>query len=305
MACHKVMNLSTRLNLWRTRSGRPYRIGHRRGMALIAVLWLVAAMSLIISGVIRSVRSDAQAVGLQRQTLLASARGDAALLLALQSLHAEQKELPKTQKNLPVEFDGQTFQVQVTPLNGLVDINRVQLALLSALYLHAGGANPAQALALAQDTLATRDRLSLKGIPTGFAATDDLMSVPGMNYDLYAKVAPLVTAVIKNGGGRVNPLAAPLGVLDVLAEGNSTRANQFMTQRDAAGVTADGSFFKPEWIDMSASKSMRFEVSVELPDGAHLQRSWHVYWDTDPRTNLPWRVLSKQQLLQSPHPDQH
>jgi len=274
-------------------------------MALIAVLWLVAAMSLIISGVVRAVRSDAQAVGLQRQTLLASARGDAALLLAMQSLHAEQKELPKGQKGLSVDFDGQTYQVQITPLNGLVDLNRVQVALLAALYQHAAGANPAQAQLLAQDTLITRDRRNLKGIPTGFAATDDLMAVPGMTYDLYAKVAPLVTAVIKNGGGRVNPLAAPQGVLEVLAEGNSTRANQYMAQRDAAGVIADGSFFKPEWTDMAASKSMKFEVSVALPDGAHLRRSWHVYWGTDPRTNLPWRVLSKHQFLQPFHPDQH
>jgi len=274
-------------------------------MALIAVLWLVAAMSLIISGVVRAVRSDAQTVGLQRQTLMASARGDAALLLAMQSLHAEQKELPKGQKSLSVDFDGQTYQVQITPLNGLVDLNRVQVALLVSLYQHAAGTNPALAQALAQDTLATRDRLSLKGTPTGFAATDDLMAVPGMTYDLYAKVAPFVTAVIKNGGGRVNPLAAPLGVLEVLAEGNSTRAIQFLAQRDAAGVIADSSFFKPEWTDMTASKNMKFEVSVALPDGTRLQRSWHAYWDTDPRNNLPWRVLSKQQLLQPFHSDQH
>ena len=278
------------------RVGSP-RLGRCRGMALIAVLWLVAAMSLIISGVVRSVRVDAQAVGLQRQLLRASVVGDAALLLAMQNLHADPKGLPKGQKNLSFDFGGQSYPVRITPLNGLVDLNNAPVALLAGLYQYAGGADPATAQTLAQDTLVTRQRINRKGLPWGFAAADDLLLVPGISYDLYAKVAPLVTAVIKNGSGRVNPLAAPLGVLEALAAGNTTRANQFMAQRDATDFLLDGTFFKPELIDMAVSKSLRFEVSVELPDGSRLQRAWQVYWDTDPRTNLPWRVLGKQQLL--------
>ena len=61
---------------------------HARGVALIAVLWLVAAMSLVISGVVQSVRSEMRTIGSYRQTVLANAAGDAAILMALQYLMA-------------------------------------------------------------------------------------------------------------------------------------------------------------------------------------------------------------------------
>lgn len=266
-------------------------------MALIAVLWLVAAMSLIISGVVRTVRAEAQTVGFQRQAIVASAKADAAILLALQSLHAQQKPLPNSLQTLSVDFEGTAYQVQLVPLNGLIDINRAPVALLADLYQHAGAANPQAAQALAQATLATRQFKNSKTIEQGFDAAADLMRVPGITYDIYDKVQSLVTAEVKGGSGRVNPLASPPSVLVVLAAGDVSRANQFLSQRDATPNTVDSTFFKPDSIDMSASNSLKLQVSVTLPDNATLQRAWRLYWAPDPRSGLPWRVLGVQQVV--------
>ena len=87
--------------------------GSQRGVALIAVLWLVAAMGLIITGVVQAVRSEARTTGLQRQALVANGLADAAILLALQRLHAQQKEPSKAIQIIPVQFEGSVSDVSV------------------------------------------------------------------------------------------------------------------------------------------------------------------------------------------------
>src|SRR5665811_2241880 len=132
----------------------------QRGVALIAVLWLVAAMGLIITGLVQAVRSEAQTTGLQRQALVANGLADAAILLALQSMQAQNGVLPKSIQVMPVQFEGHTSEVSVQPLNGLIDINHASVVLLSDLYRHADGMNPDSAQALAQATVEFRQTTS-------------------------------------------------------------------------------------------------------------------------------------------------
>lgn len=260
-----------------------------RGMALIAVLWLVASMSLILAGVVRSVHKEAQTAGVQRQLTLASARADAAILLALQ--HLQNHPMAAQPQNLPVVFDDISYQVSITPLNTLLDINNAPVGLLTNLYQYAGDASPDAARDLAQATVATRLLKNAKGMAQGFDAVPDLMTVPGMHYELYAKVAPLVTADIKSGSGRINPLGSPLALLTALTSGNAARAAQFAVQSNDPS-TADATFFKSEFTEMTASTSLSLRVHITLPDGVVAQRGWHVYWGNDPRSGLPWRVLN-------------
>lgn len=269
----------------------------QRGVALIAVLWMVAAMGLIITGIVQSVRSEVRSAGLQRQTVVASALGDAAILLALQKLQARRQEPGNAIQLIPVQFGGLASNVSVQPLNGLIDITNAPPLLLAEMYRHAGGLPPAAAQAMAQATVETRQAKSARGAVQGFDAIEDLMRVPTMTYDLYAKIIPLITADLKEGSGRVNALAAPLGVLQVLAGGDVARAAILAAQRDADPMVMDTSFLNPGLIEMASSRSLRFLVQVALPGGGSLQKAWNVYWDTDPRSGLPWRVLGTQQSL--------
>lgn len=270
----------------------------QRGVALIAVLWLVAAMGLIITGIVQAVRGEARSAGLQRHAVIASALGDAAILLALQNLQVQKKEPDNTVQLLSVPFEGQTFEVSMQPLNGLIDINNAGLVLLAEMYRHAGGLSPGAAQALAQATVELRQSKSAKGAAQGFDAVEDLLRVPTMTYDLYAKISSLITADLKAGSGRVNPLAAPLGVLQVLTGGDVARAAVLAAGRNTDPKLMDTSFLKPELIDMTSSRSLRFQVRVGLADGDSALRTWQVYWGSDPRSGLPWRVLGTQQTIQ-------
>lgn len=271
-----------------------------RGVALIAVLWLVVAMGLIVTGLVQSVKGELRTVGLQRQSVVANAHADAAILLALQHLHAQQKEPGASIQAVAVQFENQDSSVAVIPLNGRIDINNASVALLASMYRYAGALNDAAAQNLAQATVERRQIKTARGQAQGFDASEDLLQVPGMDYDLYAKLTDLVTADIKQGSGRVNPLAAPVGVLQVLTGGDVARAATLLASRDANPSGMDTSFFQPEHIEMASSRSLRLQVQIDLPDGSVAQRAWHVVWATDPRSGLPWRVLGVQQSLARP-----
>ena len=270
----------------------------QKGVALIAVLWLVAAMSLIITGIVQSVRSEIRTVGVQRQAIIANALADAGILLALQSLQVQQKEPGAAIQLIPVQFEGLGAQVSVQPLNGLIDINNATPLLLADLFRHAGGLNADAAQAMAQATVESRQFKNGKGVTQGFEAIEDLLRVPKMTYDLYVKVAGLVTADLKDGSGRVNALAAPVGVLQVLTGGDVSRAASLAARRTADLNVMDTSFLTPEHIEMAPSRTLRLQVQVDLPDGAAAQRAWVVYWGADPRSGLPWRMLGTQQSMQ-------
>ena len=270
----------------------------QRGVALIAVLWLVAAMTLIITGVVKAVRVEIQTAGMQRQTVVAGAQADAAILLALQSLQAQQKEPGNTLQVISVQFENQVFEVSLQPLNGFIDINNAPVQLLAEMYRYAGGLSPPAAQALAQATVDSRQSKSAKGRAQGFDATEDLMRVPGVTYDLYAKINQVVTAALKGGSGRVNPMTAPVGVLQILTGGDLGRAATLAARRSTDSKLTDTSFLKPEFIEMASSRSLQFQVRVDLAGGGSLQKVWQVFWGADPRSGLPWRALGMQQSMQ-------
>lgn len=273
---------------------------NQRGVALIAVLWLVAAMGLIMTGIVKSVRNEAQSVGLQRQAVVASAQADAVILLALQNLQVQSKEPQNGMQLIPVKFGTSTNQVLVQPLNGFIDINNASPSLLAEMYRYAGGLNPEAAQTLAQATAAARQTKNTKGEVQGFDSIEDLLQVPQMTYSLYAKIFGLITADLKDGSGRVNALAAPADVLQVLTGGDASRAAALVARRKADPNVMDTSFLKPEHIEMTSSRSLRLQVQVDLPGGGWSQKAWFVHWGADPRTGLPWRVLGTQQSMQHP-----
>lgn len=281
---------------------KPKDPKNNKGLALIAVLWLVAAMGLIITGVVKSVRTETSTSGQQRQIIQAQVHADASLLLALQSLHAQPPEARKAMQTGNFSFAGQDHSVKVTTLNGLIDINNAQAPLMAELYRVMGDLNSDAAQGLAQATLQVRNLQSAKGLRAGFDAPEDLLMVPGMTYNLYAMIRGLLTADIKDGNGRVNPLASPTPVLQVLAGGDLAKAMAYAANRATSPVGMDGTSFKPEFIANSVSSSVRLHTTTALPGGGYMTRIWDVNGTTDTRTGLPWRILGKSTTLSQTAP---
>lgn len=271
------------------------------GMALIAVLWIVAALSLMVIGVTGTVRQQVQAAGSQRDQIGGRALGEAAVALTVQQLQVEPQR-PTGLVDVPVSYGGVEMAVQVAPLNGLISLNGAPPALLAALLQVAGGLPAAQAQELAASLVQWRDGYpevaltadaGARGRTRRFEAPEDLLLVPGFGYDLYTRIAPLVSADLR-GTARVNPAAAPPGVLAVLAQGNSQGVAQYLGQRAGGQPGGDASVFNGAFVDTAGTDLYRLSVSVPLDAGKILLLVQDVALSAGASRTAPWRILRTQ-----------
>ena len=266
-------------------------------MALIAVLWIVAALSLLVIGVSDTVRQQTRSVGVERDQITGQALGEAAIALALQQLQAT-PERPRGIVTATAPYAGVPFEVEVAPLNGLISLNGAPPELLASLLQVAGGVPAGRAQALAAALVDWRDgRPELDPAadpaarrPRRFEAAEDLLLVPGVDYGLYARLAPLVSADLTGMAG-VNPEAAPPGVLAVLAQGRDGVAQQYLRQRASGQPGADTSGFNPAFIATGGTSLYRLTANVPLEAGKMLHLVQDVALVAGASRGAPWRVL--------------
>lgn len=265
------------------------RPNHARGIVLVAVLWLVASLTLIVSGVLLTLRKEVRQTATLRDTLAASALADGAIHIALQSLKAAGAPVSRLQV-METEFSAVRMAVEIRPLNGLIDLNAAPRDLLAALLHRAGGMDKAAAVSMADVWVEVRSRRDARGVPQGIESTEDLLGLPGVDYALYARLKNLVTADLR-GSGRVNPLAAPLEVLWVLTDGDLARAEQIVTARAATALLPDLTGMPPAFVDPQAS-SLRMQLTVRVPmEGGFWTHSRWVDLSGNSREGLPWRTF--------------
>ncbi|WP_287805135.1 type II secretion system protein GspK [Diaphorobacter sp.] len=280
----------------------PYASARWRqsGMALVAVLWMVAFLSIVATGLTRSIRQETRTAALAWQQAQAQALGDGAIQIALQTLTAKPQQFNQmTQAD--IAYGGVSMQVQVIPLNGLVDINAAGQALLEKTFVVAGGLSAQAAQAAAQAVVEARQRRDAQGRAQRFEAEEDLMQVPGIDYDLYARLAPLLTADLQ-GSGRVNPLAAPVEVLTVLSGGNVGAAARIAAARDAGAVGVDTSSLDGSLIDRASTRTLRLQARVPMADGTIVRVSRSVDLSARTADGAPWYTFRTSTSVESPRP---
>lgn len=274
--------------------------GGRRGVALVAVLWIVAALAIVVAGVQLSVRSELRIVGASRQTVESVALGEAAVMLAMQEMTADGERLTR-QVIREYGYLGKRIPVEITPLNGLIDINRASEALLASMYVIGGGLSPQVAFDLAGATVQMRTQRDAFGREQGFEAVQDLLQVPGVDYDLYARLSRLMT-VEAQGSGKVNPLAAPEEVLLVLAGGNVSHVQAIRSRRDVGVGSSeiDTTVLNGEFISVSATTRYRVHAQVTTSDGGGVAVVRYVDLRPDSRTGMPWRIFNAEHWMIAP-----
>ena len=271
---------------------------HQQGIALIAVLWIVAALSIIVTGVVHSVRSELRLINHTRQAVEGLALGEAAIALILQDISVR-PERPTRFTQMDVAYLGHAMQVEIIPLSGLIDLNSAPEPLLASLYAVAGAKDVAVAAALAEATVQVRSERDARGREKGFEAAQDLLRVPGFDFDLYARLSPLITAEAQGSGGKVNPQAAPKEVLAVLAQGNLALAGDLAMQRANGAADIDTTGLNAPFIANIASSRYKLQARVALADGMQVVVSRSVDLRPDSRTGLPWRIFNAEYWTQA------
>ena len=298
---------------------RPRRLAieHRGdregGLALVAVLWMLAALMVMATGVIYAVRGEVRTVSSFREMAVAGALGDAGVVLAARELVSTRDRESRLQR-YDVSFEQSTVAIRIVPLTGLIDLNSAAEPLLTDLIAVAGGVDRGYAASLAQRIIDWRDA-DEQPLPQGaensayaaagspfrtrggpFESPEDLLQVLGLDFDLYARLRPLFT-VHSRGGGRVDPAAAPLPVLQVLASGNEQIAVDYANAREASGSLADSTRFPATYIARSQSSRHMVEASVQLSNGAYLVTR-KVLDVSSRQDGTPWRTLWAERVVE-------
>ncbi len=130
-----------------------------RGMALVLVLWIVAALAVFASSLGGVVRQEAAVGGVSRNLATGRAAGEAAIYLALQRMATRPEALREPVLEPVTLPGGQIVEVEVVPWSGLVDINGATPELLAVLFQHAAGLSQGAAMAMAQTVRQARDAM--------------------------------------------------------------------------------------------------------------------------------------------------
>jgi len=264
---------------------------------LVAVLWIVAALSIMVTGLTYTVRQQIQVASAVRDQTSGQAIGEGAVALVLQDLVARGAS-PTGAGSTQVSYGGAEVTVEVAPLNGWISLNGAGQPLLTALLTVAGGLDAGPAQALAARLIEWRDAgpdvdptAANAAQPRRFEAPEDLLLVPGVDYPLYARIAPLLSSDLA-GVSQVNPQAAPAEVLRVLAQGNAARVEQYLAQR-ASGPGADTSGFDSALVGGSGDGAnlYRLRAKVPLEKGKMLILTSDVALGAVYSRAVPWTIL--------------
>ena len=268
------------------------------GMALIAVLWIVAALSVLVIGMTKTVRQQIRVASTLQDEVSGQAIGEAAIVLALQAMQTRTEPM-RASTRAPVAFGGIEVEVEAMPLDGLISLNGASVPLLATLLQNAGGLDAGRAQALAQVMVEWRDQRPAVDptAPGGanvsarrFEAVEDLLLVPGVDYPLYARLRNLVTADM-TGGDRVNPMAAPAEVVGVLAGGNAAVVDRILGSRGTNQPGVDTSGLNAAFTGGGGGDHYRLIARVPLGTGKILLLTRDVALGAGYSRTAPWRIL--------------
>lgn len=262
----------------------------QRGYVLLAVLWLIAALSLMVASMIQDVRLEVRQAALAKRSLEANALGTAAIRLVVSGMVGDAKKLPTGILRKPVTVFGSVVGIEIVPLNGLIDLNNASPALLADMFRFGGEVPADPAADLAAKVVAYREAKDTLGRPRKFHGVEDLLRVGGVDHALYAKLEKSLTTSI-SGSGLVNALAAPETVLAILAKGDLTRARQLVFARLSSPESLDTSTLTAAHIENVPTTYLEIRALGPEVD----QMAYAVVWQVDlgvPAYGLPWQTIS-------------
>jgi general secretion pathway protein K len=269
----------------------------QRAIALIAVLWIVAALSIAATGIMQTIRAETRVTAAAKHMAEVQATGEAAIMIVLQGISSLQPGQREPWMQVDVAFAGKLISVESVALNGFVDLNRASPELLALTFEKAGGLAGPAGILLSQAVVQARQEKDSSGQQFRFEAVEDLMRVPGISYDVYARLRPLIT-VDSQGSGKVNLQAAPLEVLTVLAGGDSSRAMAMVDVRQR-GAKIDSTALRSEFTDNTVGSRYRLKAVVPMNDGFDGVVLHDVDLNPSPRDGLPWRIFNAETWMQA------
>lgn len=156
---------------------------HQRGVALAVVVWFIAGMSLLVAGIVAGSRGDVRLAQIHADKARVTAVSDGAINLLVADLLDGYFSEGGRQTLAAQRYDigPQSVSVVAVPVSWLIDINAAPPALLANGVTATGAVTAERAGTLAEAVVQWRSGQSQTVRAQRFRATEDLLSVAGMD----------------------------------------------------------------------------------------------------------------------------
>jgi general secretion pathway protein K len=259
-----------------------------RGVALAIVVWFLAAMSLLVAGIVFQARVDTRLaqVHVARAQAVAAADGAIKLFLADRAASNPGAEALSAGEYL---VGGQQVRVELVATAGLIDLRKAPRELLAALFQARAGAGEEEARTMADNVLKLQpggyfSKGQRESKKARLNAVEDVLRAPGVGRAALDAIRDVV--VVGGGAGTfaVDWTLAPPEVLAVLAATNPDKAAALAA--NAAGPGGGNKKFggRPG----ASGKAFRIDALVRDLDHTWLRRRW-VTLGGGRSEGLPWR----------------
>ena len=268
-------------------------IGQRqRGVALAIVVWFLAAMSLLVAGIVFQAKVDTRMAQTHLGKARAVAAGDGAIQLMMAALQSNQLK-PFRGRGVPSRaFEVGDLQVKVylVPTAGLIDLNGASKELLNKLFASPEDEPGTDAQLLADNVIKWRSQ-PMRGSrqQAQFRSIEDLLKVEGVDRALLLRVRDSVVAGKMKRSG-VDWMSAPQSVMAVLANNNAAVVSAVVEGREngySPGQTIPRGM-NPRFQSVGAGNDYRVDAVVSIGEKQWLRRRW-VNTSVSGDGLLPWR----------------
>lgn len=279
-----------------------------RGAALILVLWMVAALTMVVASGMSVFRVQIQDASRHLDRMRMDAVANAGIQLTAQHL-MQTPSLRFRYHWQRLSFDSRVVFVQVTPASGLVDLNVAQENLLAEIFQRAAQLTPAQSIMMAariKDWIDVDDeprplggaeapQYRAAGWPTlprnsGMEDPMEVLSVLGMTPMVYASIQGFLGL---NGRSRIHVLAAPPSLIDLLAgqPGTGMSIQQMPPEQIATflGSSRLEAFFSNNVAE--PERLFRLRAYVVDDQGRFMAKEAWIDLSARPDTLTPWTTL--------------
>ena len=267
--------------------------GRQSGVALAIVVWFLAAMSLLVAGIVFQAKADTRLAQAHIARAKAAAAGDGAIQLMMAALKTNQLKgfRGRGVPNLALTVGAQQVNVFLVPTGGLVDLNGATPDLLAALFASAANTAGIDPKMLADNVVKWRNQSDpVSRQAHKFSAIEDLLHIEGVTRTIFESVRDaVVVGPIKTPG--VDWMSAPPAVLQALSGNNSDTVSKIVGAR---GSGAQSGMSAPRGLNSrfqsgGAGSSYRVDAYVTVGDKQWLRRRWVNTGSGDNDGMLPWR----------------
>lgn len=293
-----------------------------RGLALVIVLWVVAAAALLVLSFNASVRSGATISMTEQRYSKIESLLDAGLEIAAAHLIDEQEErrwLPDGEIHY-VDFGGGRLNIAITDPNGLIDLNkartevlfeffqtfttsRIKAAFYRDLILKFRGEDKKSALkgevAKPKDSRPSTGGNSFSPQPgklkaLAFVDVTQVGRLEGMDLDLFRSIRPFITLYSRDG--RINPNSAPRPVLMSIPKLTAGDIDKLLAMAASDGINESNAVSSPltkakEYFNLETGPAFIVTVTAKTP-GLKMTVSKEFVISIGLDKKAPYRLLS-------------